>query len=53
MRIARFVFFVSGLASNCLGAQWIQGLMRMLLKPPLPPRDAEKRESEGVVRGGD
>lgn len=27
--------------------------MRMLLKPPLPPRDAEKRESEGVVRGGD
>lgn len=44
---------VTGLASNCLGAQSIQGSMRMLLKPPLPPRDAEKKgERERGSREG-
>lgn len=39
---------LSGAYSEQLGARRIQGLMRMLLKPPLPPRDAEeKREREG------
>lgn len=42
-RVVRLCFG-TGLASNCLGAQSIQGLMQMLLKPPLPPRDAEKTE---------